>query len=428
MSESTPLFEIARLGEHAEILAGPPFNSALFTDKPEDIPLVKGENVQQGYVDWNIAKHWPANDAETYKRYRLVPGDVVVAMDRPWVTAGIKWAYIRRDDPPALLVQRVARLRSKKTLDQSFLRCLISSSYFSNYIQPIVTGVNVPHISGKQIADFKIPVPSLETQKKIAAILSAYDDLIANNQRRITLLEHMAEDIYREWFVRLRFPGHEQAKMEKGLPLGWSVKKIGQIFKTSSGGTPSRAEPENFGGSIPWIKTGELKSTFALGSEETITQRAIENSAAKIYKKNTVVMAMYCAMPDISIISNDAATNQACCAFIPHNSAFHHSYCFFLIKFAQLQLVMFAHGAAQQNLSQDIIKKFHVLLPSESLILDFGKKAEPLFESIESLMRANLQLKVTRDALLPRLISGKLAVDALEIRFPPSFENFIAPD
>jgi type I restriction enzyme, S subunit len=224
MSELTPLFEIARLGEHTEILAGPPFSSATFTDKPEDIPLVKGENVQQGYVDWSIAKRWPVNDAETYKRYRLVPGDVVVAMDRPWVTAGIKWAYIRREDPPALLVQRVARLRAKNTLDQCFLRCLISSSYFSNYIQPIVTGVNVPHISGKQIADFKIPVPSLETQRKIAAILSAYDDLIANNQRRITLLERIAEDIYREWFVRLRFPGHEQAKIEKG------VHRAGQLY------------------------------------------------------------------------------------------------------------------------------------------------------------------------------------------------------
>lgn len=220
MSDASFALEYAKLSEHAEILAGPPFASDAFTDKPDDVPLVKGENVQQGYVDWTIAKRWPCQDVDNYKRYLLVPGDVVVAMDRPWVNAGLKWAYIKRDDPPALLVQRVARLRGKKALDQCFLRCLISSQYFSNYIQPIVTGVNVPHVSGKQIGDFKIPVLLLATQQKIAAILSTYDDLIANNQRRITLLERMAEDIYREWLVRLRFPGHENVKVEKGVPQG----------------------------------------------------------------------------------------------------------------------------------------------------------------------------------------------------------------
>lgn len=115
MSEPAAAFDYAKLSEHADILAGPPFNSAAFTDRPGDIPLVKGENVQQGYVDWDIAKRWPATDTETYKRFKLVPGDVVVAMDRPWVTAGLKWAYIKRNDPPALLVQRVARLRGRKT-------------------------------------------------------------------------------------------------------------------------------------------------------------------------------------------------------------------------------------------------------------------------------------------------------------------------
>ena len=290
---------------------------------------------------------------------------------------------------------------------------------YKTQMRSISQGTTQDNLSQGKLLSLKFRIPDFQVQQKIAAILSAYDDLIANNQRRITLLERMAEDIYREWFVRLRFPGHKQGKLEKGLPQGWRVAALGQIFKTSSGGTPSRTEHANFDGDIPWIKTGELKTTFALGSEETLTRRGVENSAAKVYKKHTVVMAMYCAMPDLSVIANDAATNQACCAFIPHDSAIHHSFCFFLIKFAQLQLVMFAHGAAQQNLSQEIIKRFPVLLPSKHLISAFGERVGPLFDSIEALMRANVQLKATRIALLPRLISGKLAVDALGIRFPP---------
>lgn len=304
--------------------------------------------------------------------------------------------------------------------DPKFLYYFLQTLHLENFD----TGSSNPTLNRNHVHKIKIQFPqALETQQKIAAILSAYDDLIANNQRRITLLERMAEDIYREWFVRLRFPGHQQGKLEKGLPQGWRVETLGDVFKTSSGGTPSRTEPTNFGGDIPWIKTGELKTTFALGSEETLTRRGVENSAAKVYKKHTVVMAMYCAMPDLSVIANDAATNQACCAFIPHDPTIHHSFSFFLIKFAQLQLVMFAHGAAQQNLSQEIIKRFPVLLPSKHLISAFGQKVKPLFDAIEALIRANVQLKTTRDALLPRLISGKLAVDELDIRFPPSMAS-----
>lgn len=322
-------------------------------------------------------------------------------------------------------------LTSRRSLTNQQINSIVVSDahdykfvfYLLKAYRPIIfsynSGIDTPIVPKSVFEDIQVTCPPLETQQKIAAILSTYDDLIANNQRRITLLERMAEDIYREWFVRLRFPGHEDVKLDRGLPQGWRVAELGEIFKTSSGGTPARDDPSNFGGDISWIKTGELKSTFAIGSEESITQRGIENSPAKVYPKHTVVMAMYCAMPDLSITANDAATNQACCAFLPKNSSFHHSYCYFLVKFAQLQLVMFAHGAAQQNLSQEIIKKFPVVLPLEPLILAFGEKAAPIFDSIETLMRVNKELASTRDALLPRLISGKLSVDALDIRFPP---------
>lgn len=413
-------YRLERLSAYVRVQPGYAFASEKFTDDPSDCPLVKGENVQQGYVDWGAAKYWPQSEIDDFAAYELRAGDVVVAMDRPWVQAGLKWAYIRQDDPRALLVQRVARLTAKDGLDQTYLRCLISSAYFAAYVQPIVTGVNVPHISGKQIGDFLIPVPELAVQRKIAAILSAYDDLITNSQRRIVLLEGMAEEIYREWFVRMRFPGWKIAKFRQGIPERWTVMPLEALFRTASGGTPSRTESQNFGGDVAWVKTGELKSMFVNSTEERISTRGLESSAAKVLPKNTVVMAMYCAMPDVAILGIEAATNQACCALLPKREALGHQWTYFFARSALGHLVNFAHGAAQQNLSQEIIRRFRILYPGDELVEQYCDRTKALFAQIQLLSDSIGGLVQARDALLPRLISGKLKVDHLDIRLPPS--------
>lgn len=302
--------------------------------------------------------------------------------------------------------------------DVRFVKYCLDS--YKGQMQAISQGTTQDNMSLEKLLSIRFRIPVYRTQKKIAAILSAYDDLIENNRRRIALLEKMAEEIYREWFVRMRFPGHEKAKFEKGVPVGWGVKKVGELFSTSSGGTPPRVNSVNYGGDICWAKTGELKSTFLLETEEKITQQGLDNSSAKVYPKHTVVIAMYCAMPDISILGTVAATNQACCAFFPKRASFHYTFCYLLIKFAQRHMIAFAHGAAQQNLSQELIKGFSLLVPKDDLIAAFGRVAAPIYEQIEVLMRAINALTQARDKLLPRLISGKLDVEHLDIRFPPS--------
>ena len=398
MSDASFAPEYAKLSEHAEILAGPSFASNAFTDKPDDVPLVKGENIQQGYVDWTIAKRWPSQDADNYKRYLLVPGDVVVAMDRPWVSAGLKWAYIKRNDPPALLVQRVARLRGKSALDQGFLRCLISSQYFSGYIQPIVTGVNVPHISGKQIGDFKIPVLPLATQQKIAAILSTYDDLIANNQRRITLLERMAEDIYREWFVRLRFPGHEQVKVEKGVPQGWIQRRFGEfcVLKRGYDLPDSAIEP----GPYPVIASTSIKAhhKFFKTLPPVITTGR-SGSLGDVLYVNAKAWPL-----------NTALYVKDLCG----NSPF---LIFYTLK--SMGLENFNAGAGVPSLNRNHLNGISMVVPPPAIQTAFDAKLSPIFKLKERLEKQAELLKATRDALLPRLISGKLAVDGLDIKPVP---------
>ncbi len=313
----------------------------------------------------------------------------------------------------------------KSKFNPFFVYYMLQALYNAGYMSIF----NIQHtgVSRFQYTSFKkhveLTFPPLSIQKKIAAILSAYDELIENNNRRIAILEKMAEEIYREWFVRMRFPGHEKVKVVKGVAEGWQVKKIGDVYRTSSGGTPSRSDINNYGGNINWLKTGELKATYILKSEEKITQKGLESSSAKLFPSGTVVMAMYCAMEDISILAIDAATNQACCGFFPKLDYLSSVFTYYHIKFALPHIIAFAHGAAQQNLSQNLIKGYNIFLPTRVLISNYSNIVDPIHNEIKYIIETITSLKQSRDLLLPRLISGKLDIEKLDIVFPPGMSN-----
>ncbi|MDD2830500.1 MAG: restriction endonuclease subunit S [Sulfuricurvum sp.] len=342
-------------------------------------------------------------------------GDVVFG-----IIGSIGTPYVMRQTDRFGLSSSVGIIRPNQDISPKYLYYFMTSSPFQLAVEAMKSGSAQGFLSLEMIRNLPLIKYDIKVQQKIAAILSSYDDLIENNQRRITLLEKMAEEIYREWFVRFRFPGYQSAEFEKGIPKGWNVKKIGDIYNTSSGGTPSRKNLNNYGGDINWLKTGELKNIFAFGSEEKITLLGLESSSAKIFPVNTVIIAMYCAMADITILAEESSTNQACCAFLPKHKYLSHVYTYYLIKFAQNHMIQFAHGAAQQNLSQDLIKGFKILVAKESIIREFTEKLTPIFDQIQSIAKCNSNLIKTRELLLPRLISGKLSVENLDSQFPPS--------
>lgn len=292
--------------------------------------------------------------------------------------------------------------------------------YYLDYIKlelkSISAGTTQDNMSLEKLLSRNLYVHDYPNQVKIASILSSYDDLIENNKQRIQLLEEMAEEIYKEWFVRLRFPGYETAKIVDGLPEGWEVTKVQNVLKTSSGGTPSRLkEAEYYGGSIDWIKTGELKDTFILNAQETITEIGLKNSSAKMFPANTLLMAMYGVnIGQLGISVKKSAANQAVCVFSPISGIqFSLYYTFFFFKSLRSHLFNISMGAAQQNLSQDLIQKINILKPKVEVIEEYDAIVEPMFEEIKILSQKNKLLQETRDLLLPRLISGKLSVEHL---------------
>lgn len=160
------------LGEHIDLLAGFAFKSKGYTEDRSAMRLMRGDNIIPGAVRWEGAKYWPIDDCGAYEKFQLRTDDVLIAMDRTWIKAGIKYAVLSDEDVPSLLVQRVARLRCLPSLDTHFLAMLIGSKSFERYVLSIQTGTGVPHISPTQIRDFTFPLPDIETQAKIVERLS----------------------------------------------------------------------------------------------------------------------------------------------------------------------------------------------------------------------------------------------------------------
>jgi type I restriction enzyme S subunit len=192
------------LGAEIDLLAGFAFKSAQYTNDADGIRLLRGDNIIQGRLRWEDAKLWPSSDTEEYKRYKLLEGDVVLAMDRPWVKAGLKHADISTDDLPCLLVQRTARLRGGANLDNRFLKLLIGSAAFTRHILGAQTGIGVPHISGQQIKDFVFACPPLLEQQSIAENMESFraetQRLTQIYERKLAVLEELKKSLLHQAF------------------------------------------------------------------------------------------------------------------------------------------------------------------------------------------------------------------------------------
>lgn len=343
------------------------------------------------------------------KRSQIEADDILFSM------AGIylgKLAIVKDEDVPANINQAVALIRFNKGVNIDYLYYFMVQKSFNAYVNCMSAQAAQPNINLKQIGNLQIALPTDEQQKRIADILSAYDNLIENNNKRIHLLERMAESLYKEWFIRFRFPGYEDTEFEAGMPRGWVREKIGLHYNTCSGGTPSRTHEEYYTeGTIPWVKTGEIKDGIIIHTDECITEAGVKGSSAKLLPQGSVVMAMYGVnIGMLAYLDSEMTCNQACCVFNDKNEINSRHYLFHYLYSIRDYLLLIGFGAAQQNLSQDLIKKVKIVIPPAELIKEFDKQKEPLYQTIRALMMQNDKLIKQRDALLPRLMSGKLEV------------------
>jgi type I restriction enzyme S subunit len=292
-----------------------------FVDCTPTIKLKKGtfvENCEMEDIDPNYKFLYP-QEGKSYEggNSKFMNGDTVFARITPCLENS-KIAQIRGlKGNVGIGSTEFFVFRGKNNVsDNDFVYYLSKSQYI---VQSAVNSMS--GASGRQRADLSfikglcIRVPEIDEQCRIASILSSYDGLIETNNKRIALLEESARELYKEWFVRFRFPGHEHTKFVKGLPEGWEEARIDKYYNTGSGGTPKSNVKEYYeDGTIRWINTGELHDNYLLDTNSKITQKGLSKSAAKVYPANTIVIAMYGAtIGQLGIMAEECCTNQACC-------------------------------------------------------------------------------------------------------------------
>ncbi len=399
-----------QLGQCCEVFSGFPFKSDGFTDNDDDVHLVKGENIGQGQVLWDISKRWPREDATALERYRLVPGDVVLAMDRPWVPAGLKFARIPESAPDAWLVQRAARLRANEMMTQPFLACLVGSPDFTAYIQNVGRGVGVPHISGRQIGAYPVNLPPLKDQERIADTLSAYDDLMENNRRRMALLEESARLLYREWFVHLRFPGHEHTRLIEGVPQGWRKFTLAETCAFLKRGVAPHYNDEAEGLVISQkcIRGGRVDMNLARRqSREFKADRQVQCGDVLV---NSTGEGTLGRVAQLKIAIQNCTVDTHVTIVRPQPGVPPHYFGLALMDWEPRFMRMGKGSTNQTELSPDDIGRTEIVMPAGNLIERFEAVAEPAYNQVTNLTEQNQKLRTARDLLLPRLMSGEIEV------------------
>ncbi len=271
------------------------------------------------------------------------------------------------------------------------------------------------------IRQFCIDLPNLDSQRRIAGILSAYDELIENCQRRIKILEAMARALYREWFVHFRFPGHESVPRVPSalgeIPQGWEISTVAESFEISGGGTPSRNVAEFWeGGSIQWYSPTDLTragTMFLDDSSDHISERGLAQSSARLFPARSVMLTSRATIGAIAINTHPSCTNQGFITCLPN----HRVPLFFLFHWLTENVPVFqrlASGATFKEISRGVFKTIEFLHPPEGFVASFEAMVSPLAEQVRTLERQCRTLRRTRDLLLPRLLSGQLDVSSLD--------------
>ncbi|MCH2241097.1 MAG: restriction endonuclease subunit S [Aquabacterium sp.] len=251
-------------------------------------------------------------------------------------------------------------------------------------------------------------------QPKIAATLKSYDDLIANNQRRIALLESMAEEIYREWFVRMRFPGHDEVPKTKGIPVGWTPATLGAIASFVMGQSPSSEYYNETGDGLPFHQgVGTYGDRFP-------RHQVFCSSTGRKANAGDILFSVRAPVGRLNIADTELIIGRGLAA-MRHKQGL-NSYLFYLLKVTFANEDMIGNGSIFNSVGKDELAKHPVLCPPPELAETFETLVKPIDAQLATLYAATIKLSKQRDALLPRLISGKLRVDALDIQFPPSMQ------
>jgi len=392
-------------------------HTASATDEPIGPKFLRITDIVPETIDWPSVPHCEIEPKKKDK-YLLKKGDIVIA--RTGATTG--YAKYIKAAPESIFASYVVRLQLIDGVDQRYVGYVIESDAYKDFIQTNWGGAAQPNANAQILTSFHVPTPPLPTQRKIAAILSAYDDLIENDLRRIKILEEMAQNLYREWFVKFRFPGHQHARFTDSplgtIPEEWEVKTLGKLAdQIRDGVNPDSVDPETpyFGlehlprksiSLADWGLASEVQSTKLLFKKGDILFGKIR---PYFHKVGAAPLPGICSSDTIVIRPRAAewfglvlgCTSSA--EFVEHATAT-------------------SQGTKMPRANWDVLVKYQIHIPPQPILGQFNEFMSEIVSQLHNFVFRNQALRRTRDLLLPRLISGEVDVSELDIAVPEEAE------
>jgi len=416
------------LGDVADVVSGYAFKSSEFGDR--GIPVIKIKNIRVGSVDLSEADRVDEKYLAIPERYHVRAGDVLISLtgshiSQPNSVVG-RVARHSAGLPHCLLNQRGGKVivRDRNACDLSFVFYALSESETVRAIAMKAHGAaNQANVSPTQVENVEIPLPPFPVQRRIAGILSAYDELIENSQRRVKILESMARALYREWFVHFRFPGHESVPRVPSplgdIPQGWEVVSIDDVCARVTDG--SHRSPQSVDAGMPMASSKDMHDwglnldTARLISPEDFAD-LVRNDCKP--KKNDVLItkdgANYLKYIFVTRVEQEVVLLSSVAVLRPNARINPHLLAAILKEPENKgKLRNYVTGAAIPRVILKDFKRFQLLLPSKEVQTAWAKIAEPMTEQTWRLIDKIQNLRRTRDLLLPRLLSGQIDVEAI---------------
>ena len=399
-----------KLGELIEIKHGYAFSGEHIVEDDNGIVLVTPGNFRiGGGFKEEKCKFF---DGEIPADYVLKEGDFIVTMtdlSKTIDTLGYS-ALVPKSKRTYLHNQRIGLVTFKSDeCDRGYIYWLMRTREYQRSIANTSTGATVHHTSPKKIYDYDLEVPPLSTQHRIATILSRYDSLIENYQKQIKLLEEAAQRLYKEWFIDLRFPGHENTKIVDGVPEGWERKKVNSIIELQSG-FAFKSSTFDDNGTYKIVTIKNVKDG-AFDGDNVSKIVAIPDKMPKhcILADGDILLSLTGNVGRVCIVNGKSyLLNQRVAKLATDYKAF--TYCLFRSRDMFIEVNNLANGAAQQNVSPIRIGEMKILLPNNELLQEFESIARKSIARIISLQSQIRLLTEARDRLLPKLMSGEITV------------------
>lgn len=398
--------------------------TAKVVDFATEYKMIRTTNVKDGWIDVDNVRYVTEDVFKKWTR-RVIPrkNDIILTREAPLGEVGL----VRSNDKIFLGQRTILYRANPERANPIFLYYVFKSELVQNQLKSFGSGSTVEHIRIEDCETFKVSLPKISYQNKIASILSAYDELIEVNNQRIKLLEETARELYKEWFVRMRFPGYKQVKFEKGVPSAWSIEPIGKVIDYHiGGGWGNDKQDKEFnisgyvirGTDIPGLRIGKVnKEVYRFHKSSNMKSRELIEGdivfeTAGGSEGQPLGRTCYITQ-EILEAYGDKVMAASFCKQIRTNtipSLYLYYFLNYLYDSGMIETYQTQSTGISNYQFEPFLKFQQIILPTDELMQEFHNKALLMQRQIAVLGQQNTQLRQIRDRLLPRLISGKLQV------------------